>query len=54
VEARADATLEELRLTLAERGLVFGHGTLWRFFDRRGYTLKKRLRMRPSKPGPTS
>ena len=34
-----DHTLEELRAALAGRGL--GYGTLWRFFARRGITLKK-------------
>ena len=48
-----DITLEELRAALAERGLV-GYGTLWRFFHRRGITLKKRLRMRASRNAPTS
>ena len=43
VEGEPDMTLTELRSALATRGLVFGIGTLWRFFRRRGYTLKKRL-----------
>ena len=46
--ARRDMTLLELQAELAERGLQFGYGTLWRFFDRRGYTRKKRPRTRPS------
>jgi transposase len=54
VDETKDMTLEELRAALAERGLQFGYGTLWRFFDRRGITLKKRQRMRASKSGPTS
>jgi hypothetical protein len=33
-------SLEELRTELVERGLSFGYGTLWRFFQRRGYTRK--------------
>jgi transposase len=52
--ARRDMTLLELRAELAERGLYFGYGTLWRFFDRHGYTRKKRLRTRPSSNAPTS
>lgn len=52
-EAR-DQTLEELRAALAERGLRFGYGTLWRFFDRRQITVKKRRRMRASRSAPTS
>lgn len=39
--ARRDMTLLELRAELAGRDLHFGYGTLWRFFDRRGYTRKK-------------
>ena len=53
-EARRDMTLMELRAELAGRGLRFGYGTLWRFFDRRGYTRKKRPRMRPSSSARTS
>jgi transposase len=49
-----DITLDELRATLAERGLQFGYGTLWRFFDRRGITVKKRPRTRASKSARTS
>ena len=53
-QARRDMTLSELRSELAERGLHFGYGTLWRFFARRGYTRKKRPRTRPSSSAPTS
>jgi transposase len=42
VDETRDMTLEELRAALADQGLEFGYGTLWRFFDRRGITLKKR------------
>jgi transposase len=50
--ARRDMTLLELLAELAERGLHFGYGTLWRFFDRRGYTRKKdRARGRAKPPG---
>jgi transposase len=52
--ARRDMTLLELRAELAERGLQFGYGTLWRLFDRRGYTRKKRPRTRPSSSARTS
>jgi len=45
---RRDMALSELQAELAERGLRFGYGTLWRFFDRRGYTRKKRPRTQPS------
>lgn len=54
VDETKDMTLEELRAALAERGLQFGYGTLWRFFDRRGITLKKRQRMPANKSGATS
>ena len=54
VEATPDATLKELRSALAAQGLVFGQGTIWRFFKRRGYTLKKRLRTPPSRRARTS
>ena len=48
-EATPDITLEELRTALARREITVGYGTLWRFFDRRGITRKKRRRMPPSK-----
>ena len=54
LDATQDATLEELRAALAARGLHFGYGTLWRFFDRRQITVKKRRRMRASSSAPTS
>lgn len=43
-----DITLAELREKLKTRGLGVGIGTLWRFFDRRRITFKKRRRMPPS------
>jgi transposase len=49
VDETRDMTLDGLRAALADQGLEFGYGTLWRFFDRRGITLKKRQRMRASK-----
>lgn len=39
-----DATIEEVRRTLAERGLFFGFGTIQRFFARHRITRKKRPR----------
>jgi len=54
VDQTKDMTLEELRAALFERGLHFGYGTLWRFFDRHDYTVKKRLRTRVSRSGQTS
>lgn len=49
-----DATIEELRRTLGERGYWFGYGTLRRFFQRHRITRKKRRRMPPSRIAPTS
>lgn len=52
---RKDVTLAELQEILAKRrGAWFGIGTLWRFFERHGVTLKKRRRMPPSKNAPMS
>lgn len=45
VEDRKDITLAELQERLARRGARFGIGTIWRFFDRNGITVKKRRRM---------
>lgn len=53
VAARDDITLVELQAMLADRGTPVGIGTLWRFFDRRGITRKKRQRTPPSRTGPT-
>jgi transposase len=49
-----DATIEEVRRSLAERGLSFGFGTIQRFFARHGITRKKRLRTPASRSVPTS
>lgn len=53
-EAHKDATLEELRVALAETGLVVSTSTLHRFFVRHRITRKKRPDMRSSRTGPTS
>ena len=53
-DATPDITLEELRAALRVRGVAVGYGGLWRFFDRRAITVKKRRRMRPNRKGPTS
>lgn len=50
-EATPDITVEELRAALAERGQVFGYGTLQRFFRRHGITRKKRPRTPASRSG---
>lgn len=49
-----DANLEEVRRSLADRGLFFGFGTIQRFFKRHNITRKKRVRMPRSKTDPTS
>lgn len=55
VEETDDITLHEMRRRLAEeRGLEVGVGTLWRFFDRRGITWKKRPRTQASRTARTS
>ena len=43
IEGRRDITLAEMRVRLMEeRGVSAGIGTLWRFFDLRGITVKRR------------
>ena len=49
IEGTPDMTLAELKAGLAEKGLVFSISTLWRFFERRQITLKKRPHTRPSR-----
>lgn len=54
VEERGDITLAELAEHVqAEAGARFAIGTLWRFFRRRGITVKKRRAMRSSRSAPT-
>ena len=52
LDAAPDATLDELRDALAERGQVFGDGTLRRFFRRHAITRKKRRRTPTNKSAP--
>lgn len=52
--AAPDMTLAEIRAALIDKGAAFGIGTLWRFFQRRRNTLKKRPHPRPSRTVPTS
>ena len=54
IETTPDITLAEIRSELAGKGVGFGMATLWRFFDRRKITLKKRRRMPPSRTVRTS
>lgn len=48
-----DATIEEVRASLARQGLAFGFGTIQRFFARHAITRKKRPRTPPSRTAPT-
>jgi transposase len=55
VAEKDDITLSEMQARLQdERGVLAGTTTLWRFFDARGMTFKKRRRMRLSRTGRTS
>jgi transposase len=55
VAEKDDITLAEMQARLqAERGVSTGTTTLWRFFDARGLTFKKRVPTRPSRIVPTS
>jgi transposase len=53
VTAKRDITLRELREELRAHGVRVSIGALWRFFDRRQITLKKRPRTQRSKSVPT-
>jgi transposase len=53
IAARPDVTLVELQAKLKDRGLSVGIGSIWRFFDRRRISFKKRQRMLPSNSDPT-
>ena len=54
VDEEPDITLTELRARLADAGVIVAVSSLWRFFDRRRITLKKRRPMLPNRIGPTS
>jgi transposase len=54
VTQQPDITLAELQAKLKDRGLRVGLTSIWRFFQRRRITLKKRPRMRPSSSAATS
>jgi len=54
VEATPDIITEELRRELGAKGLVFGYGTIHRFFTRLGLTRKKRQAMPSNRIAPTS
>jgi transposase len=53
LEATPDITIEELRRTLADKGLIVGYGTVRRFFARHAITRKKRPRTPASRIAPT-
>jgi putative transposase len=42
IEEAPHRTLEELRDELKARGVIVGHGTVWRFFEREDITFKKK------------
>jgi transposase len=44
VKESPDSSIEELRRRLNKKGLMFGEGTIRRFFERHGITRKKRPR----------
>ena len=48
VDLKSDITLAELRDRLSQHGAPASITSLWRFFQRRKITRKKRLRMLPS------
>ena len=54
LERKSDITLADLRAELAGHGIGVSVAGLWRFFKRRGITLKKRPGMRLSRIVPTS
>jgi transposase len=49
LEAKNDITLAEIKASLAERGVMVGMGSLWRFFERHKITLKKSRRTRTNR-----
>ena len=54
LEDRSDITLEEIRSALSERGVHVAVSTIWRFFNRRAITRKKRPVMRANRTVRTS
>jgi transposase len=54
LEATPDIAIEELRGALHGKGLVFGYGTIRRFFARHDITRKKRPRTPANRIGRTS
>jgi transposase len=54
LEATPDITLAELRQALSRLGISASSTSLWRFFDRRGLTRKKRPATPSNRTGQTS
>ena len=55
LEEQGDITLNEMCARLEEeRGLRAARTSIWRFFARRGFTVKKKPGMRASRSAPTS
>ena len=52
LEATPDIAIHELRGALQGKGLVFGYGTIRRFFPRHGITRRKRPHTPPSRSVP--
>ena len=50
VDQRPDVTLAELQTLLHERGVTVGIATVWRFFERRGFSFKKNRARRRAGP----
>ncbi len=50
VERRPDVTLAELQALLRERGVAVAIATVWRFFERRGFSFKKNRARRRAGP----
>lgn len=50
VKAEPDLTITEIRGRLAKRGIVVGHATVWRFFDRENLSFKKNAARRRAGP----
>ena len=54
VARKSDVTLVELRALLAQKGVSVAVSTLWRFFNRRRITFKKRRRTPANRAVPMS
>lgn len=50
VKAEPDLTITEIRGRLAERGIIVGHATVWRFFDKEKISFKKNPARRRARP----